>query len=100
VTVRLSETGNYIRITISDTGIGMDKEIKAHLFEKFMRSKETSQMVVGGAGLGLYVGKNFIDAHRGHIWAESEGPGKGSTFIIELPRDNSALLSTGEAQGS
>lgn len=92
VTVRLGKTDSYARITVSDTGIGMDKDIKAHLFEKFMRSKETSQMVVGGAGLGLYVGKNFIDAQRGHLWAESEGSGQGSTFIIELPLDNSVLL--------
>src|SRR3989344_4732640 len=74
-----------LRIEIKDTGIGINPEDKEHLFEKFVRSKETTRMVVNGAGLGLYVGKNFIVAHGGKIWAESEGPGKGSTFIIELP---------------
>jgi len=40
---------------------------------------------VEGAGLGLYVAKKFMEMHRGRIWAESEGKGKGSKFIVELP---------------
>jgi signal transduction histidine kinase len=55
------------------------------LFEKFTRTKETANMFVSGSGLGLYIGKNFVEAHGGRIWAESEGSGKGSRFIIELP---------------
>ena len=45
-------------------------------------------MVAFGAGLGLYVGKNFVEAHGGKIWAESDGPNQGSRFIIELPLVN------------
>ena len=42
-------------------------------------------MDTGGAGLGLYVAKKFIEMHKGNIWVESKGEGKGSTFYIELP---------------
>lgn len=85
VVVSVEALADKARIVIKDTGIGIKPEDRDHLFEKFVRSKETTRMVVNGAGLGLYVGKNFIMAHGGKIWAESEGPGKGSTFIIELP---------------
>ncbi|MEI9966816.1 MAG: HAMP domain-containing sensor histidine kinase [Candidatus Moraniibacteriota bacterium] len=88
VAILLQQSGPAIRIQVQDTGIGMAPENKAHLFEKFVRSKETSRMVVGGAGLGLFVGKSFVQAMGGRIWAESEGPGKGSTFIVELPLVN------------
>ena len=91
VTVSLSQIGNNARIVIADTGIGIKPEDKEHLFTKFVRSKETSRMVVSGAGLGLFVGKSFVLAHKGNIWAESEGPGKGSQFIIELPIVNPEL---------
>ncbi len=91
VTITLAAVGQNARITIADTGIGIKPEDKPNLFSKFTRSKETSRMVVGGAGLGLYVGKNFIDAHKGRIWADSEGPGKGSQFIVELPIVNTAI---------
>ena len=91
VTVSLEAVGPNARITIADTGIGIKPEDKQHLFTKFVRSKETSRMVVGGAGLGLFVGKSFVLAHKGNIWAESEGAGKGSKFIIELPIVNPSL---------
>ena len=88
VTVSLEGTPSVARIIVTDTGIGIHPEDQKNLFEKFLRSKETTKMVVSGAGLGLYVGKSFIAAHGGRIWAESAGPDKGSRFIIELPLIN------------
>lgn len=89
VDVAVENTGTAARIRVKDTGIGIKPEDQRHLFQKFVRSKETTRMVVGGAGLGLFVGKSFIEAMGGRIWAESEGAGKGSTFIIELPLSGS-----------
>lgn len=88
VTVALESTPTVARIIVSDTGIGIKPEDKGKLFEKFIRTSETTKMVASGAGLGLYVGKSFIEAHGGKIWAESDGPDKGSQFIIELPFKN------------
>lgn len=80
-----SPYGKVVRITVSDTGIGVDKEEIPNLFKKFSRGKEVSRLHVGGTGLGLFVGKSIIDAHHGETWVESEGIGKGSKFIIEMP---------------
>ncbi|MDO8565703.1 MAG: ATP-binding protein [Candidatus Moranbacteria bacterium] len=88
VTVSLESTPDIARIAVTDTGIGIRPEDEKNLFEKFVRTKETTKMVASGAGLGLYVGKNFVEAHGGRLFAESDGAGKGSRFIIELPLVN------------
>jgi signal transduction histidine kinase len=74
-----------VRITVSDTGIGVPKEEMPYLFSKFSRGSGTRKLSVSGTGLGLYVGKSMIEAQHAKIWLESEGTDKGSKFIIELP---------------
>lgn len=78
------EVGKII-IMVKDTGIGMSKETISSLFEKFSRAKNASKTNVMGTGLGLFVARKLITAHKGRVWAESEGEGKGSTFYIEIP---------------
>ncbi|KKQ52425.1 MAG: PAS/PAC sensor signal transduction histidine kinase [Parcubacteria group bacterium GW2011_GWD2_38_11] len=80
-----SEFGKMIRITVSDTGIGIPKEEIPYLFKKFSRGKDVSRLHVGGTGLGLYVGKAIAETHHGQVWVESDGAGLGSRFIIEIP---------------
>lgn len=80
--------GKMVRVTVSDTGIGIPKEEIPHLFKKFSRGKDISRLHVGGTGLGLYVGKAIAEAHHGQIWVESEGSGMGSRFIIEIPLEH------------
>lgn len=82
-----SPYGKVVRITVSDTGIGIPKEEIPFLFRKFSRGKDVSRLHVGGTGLGLFVGKAIADAHHGATWVESDGTGKGSRFIIEIPID-------------
>jgi signal transduction histidine kinase len=72
-----------IILAIKDTGVGIPKEIIGKLFEKFSRG-EGAKLNTSGSGLGLYLVKELIEAHKGRVWAESEGEGKGSTFIVEL----------------
>jgi signal transduction histidine kinase len=84
-----SPYGKVVRITVSDTGIGIPKEEIPYLFRKFSRGKDVSRLHVGGTGLGLYVGKAIADAHHGATWVESDGAGMGSRFIIEIPVNNS-----------
>jgi signal transduction histidine kinase len=74
-----------LKIIISDTGEGMTKEEISHLFKSFSRGVAGTKLWTEGAGLGLYIAKKFIDLHKGKIWAESKGKGKGSIFYIELP---------------
>jgi len=86
VTIKLQIVNGKLQIVVKDTGIGIKKEEIAELFEKtFERGKEAEKLYTTGRGIGLYISKNFIEAHQGKIWAESEGKGKGSTFYIELP---------------
>jgi signal transduction histidine kinase len=82
-----SETlsGDLVKITIADTGMGVPVTELPYLFSKFSRGKDTSRLHVTGTGLGLYVGKNMIEAQHGRIYVESEGAGMGARFIIELP---------------
>jgi signal transduction histidine kinase len=77
--------GPILRVIVSDTGIGIPATELPYLFSKFSRGKDTGRLSAGGTGLGLYVGRSMIEANGGKIWAESEGAGKGSRFIIELP---------------
>jgi signal transduction histidine kinase len=76
---------NFVRVVVSDTGIGMDHEEINMIFEKFQRGKQISHYHTDGTGLGMYIGKKIVAEHKGKIWAESDGKGKGSRFILELP---------------
>ncbi len=81
----LQQAGDFARITVADTGIGIPKTELPYLFAKFSRGKDTSRLNTGGTGLGLYVGRSMIESNGGKIWAESDGQDRGSRFIIEIP---------------
>lgn len=85
VTVRAEAVAGAVRVSVSDTGIGMSADTMPYLFVKFSRGKDVGRLHANGTGLGLYVGKQMIEAQGGRIWAESEGEGKGSTFFVDLP---------------
>ncbi|MFA7319551.1 MAG: HAMP domain-containing sensor histidine kinase [Parcubacteria group bacterium] len=77
-------SGPVIRVTVADTGVGIAKESLPFLFAKFSRN-DKANLNIEGTGLGLYVVKLMIEAHGGRTWAESDGEGEGSRFIIEIP---------------
>lgn len=87
IDVKLEKINGQIRLTIKDTGTGLNKEKIPLLFKKYSRveTKGAYTKHIQGMGLGLYVAKRIIDDHKGKIWAESEGEGKGSAFFVELP---------------
>jgi GAF domain-containing protein len=69
---------------VADTGIGIPPEKIETLFTEFKQTDATIASEYGGTGLGLSITRKFIEMHGGRIWVESE-PGKGSTFLFELP---------------
>lgn len=85
ITVTLARNAGKARITISDTGVGIAHDEIGGLFEKFKRARNANKVNTSGTGLGLYVAKQLVEGHNGTIRAESEGEGKGSAFIVELP---------------
>lgn len=78
----------FARISVEDNGMGIKKEDLPRLFIKFNRSEEARLVDPNGMGIGLYFVKRVVEDHDGTTWAESAGPGKGSTFVIELPLKN------------
>lgn len=86
VTVKATVFEDKARVTVSDTGVGIPKEDLGNLFNKFIRARGANKINTSGTGLGLYVAKQMVEAHKGKVWAESDGKGKGSRFIIELPQ--------------
>jgi CheY-like chemotaxis protein len=79
------EGSECIRISVSDTGRGIDRPMLKRIFFAFDQGDVGQVSGYGGLGLGLAISKNIVDAHRGEIIAHSEGRGRGSTFTLELP---------------
>jgi signal transduction histidine kinase len=76
-----------IRLSVVDNGRGIEPETIHKLFQKFSRGAAGKKTNMGGSGLGLYLAKQIAKAHAGDLWAESDGPGKGSSFIVEFPQE-------------
>ena len=83
VNVSLSQINDKIKISVSDTGIGIPKEDLKHIFERFYRSDLSRARETGGTGIGLTITKALVEAHGGTIKIDSE-VGKGTDVIIEL----------------
>ncbi len=83
IDVSVRKNGDKVVFAVKDTGMGMTPEIKASLFQKFARG-DGARMNTTGSGLGLYLAKEIVEAHKGRVWVDSDGPGKGSTFAMEL----------------
>lgn len=83
VSVHLSVVSDFIKMAITDHGVGISRDEQHKIFERFYRVRETQQRFPG-MGIGLYVCSEIIKNHGGTLWVESE-LGKGSTFSITLP---------------
>lgn len=76
---------------VADQGIGIPQDELANIFERFYRVDSSLRRSTMGAGLGLFLTKAIVEAHAGQIWARSE-PGKGTTFLVELPVEHGVVL--------
>ncbi len=84
ITVGLSDGNGKVNFYVKDTGVGISDEDKKNLFTEGGRGKDSVRVNVDSTGYGLYTVKLVIEAHKGKVWAESEGEGKGSTFFVEM----------------
>lgn len=83
--MELAKIGSTIRFEVKDTGVGIDAETKQKLFTEGGHGANSTAINPDSTGFGLSIAKQVVEAHGGKIWAESAGPGTGSTFIVELP---------------
>ena len=84
VKVGITKKDNKVLFYVKDTGVGITPEDRANLFTEGGRGKDSVKINVDSTGYGLYSFKMILDAHKGKVWVDSEGPGKGSTFWVEL----------------
>jgi len=82
-TARADNGSDYVELTVSDDGPGIDPELLPHLFERFVRADKSRSREAGSFGLGLSIASSIIEAHNGNIEAESAN-GK-TTFRVWLP---------------
>jgi len=87
VRVKVNKVEDKVVFSVHDSGVGMTEEVKASLFQKFARG-DGARMNTSGSGLGLYLSKEIAEAHKGRVWVESDGLGKGSAFYMELDAVN------------
>ncbi len=95
VVVTARSAGGSAEIRVRDDGVGMDAELLGRLFRPFVQADRTLARSNGGLGLGLALVKGFTELHGGKVSATSEGPGKGSEFVVGIP-----LASRGRAAPS
>jgi two-component system, OmpR family, phosphate regulon sensor histidine kinase PhoR len=85
VTVTLEGHDDEVVLAVQDTGMGIAQEDLDRLFTRFFRTRDAESRAIQGIGLGLAITKSIVEAHDGRIEVESE-VGRGSTFVVRLPR--------------
>ncbi|MFX0029754.1 MAG: PAS domain S-box protein [Candidatus Hermodarchaeota archaeon] len=92
ISISLCQKDDWAELSVGDTGIGLTREEMDRIFTRFGKIERYGEGLefidIQGSGLGLFISKEIVDLHNGHIWAESAGRDKGSTFTMKLPISN------------
>ena len=83
--IAASTEGAYVALRVRDNGAGIDADVLPYVFDMFVQGKQTAARSEGGLGIGLTLVKRIVALHGGEVIAASDGPGKGSEFIVRLP---------------
>lgn len=105
ITVQVVQDGSHARLTVRDTGQGIDPEFLPRVFDRFRQADSSTTRSFGGLGLGLAIVRHLVELHGGRVWAESEGLGKGAAFSATFPliadgKETAALIPGGEVIGT
>jgi CheY-like chemotaxis protein len=93
VDIRVARSGDWVEVTVADTGAGIDPAFLPHVFDRFRQGDTTTTRSVGGLGLGLFIARHLVEAQGGTIQVASEGRDRGATFTVRLKAVN-AVSST------
>lgn len=93
IEVRLERLDSYVRLTVSDTGVGIGAEHLPHIFERFRQVDSSNVRAHGGLGLGLAIVDYLVRQQVGTVTAESDGIEKGATFTVEFPLTSTEVMS-------
>jgi PAS domain S-box-containing protein len=86
IRVRVVPATSDVKVSVEDRGIGIPSELLSHVFDMFAQAQPLSNRTDGGLGIGLALAKRLAELHHGTLEARSEGTGKGSQFVLQLPR--------------
>jgi signal transduction histidine kinase len=84
IELRLERSGDSVRLSVSDSGIGITPDFLPHVFDRFRQAETGSARSFGGLGLGLTIVRHVVEAHGGTVEAHSAGPGSGACFSVVL----------------
>lgn len=99
VDLTVSTNDGQAVITVRDTGVGMTSTLIPRVFQPFVQADETLDRADGGMGVGLSLTKSLVELHNGSIIAHSEGPGRGSEFVVRIPLSKDAYEGKASSDG-
>jgi two-component system CheB/CheR fusion protein len=91
VAVTLAGKGDVAELRVIDQGMGIDRDMLGKIFELFVQAEQPHDRALGGLGVGLSLARSIVELHAGSIEAHSEGPGRGSEFVVRIPLQRHAL---------
>ena len=98
ITVRIDSPDSHVRVTVTDSGIGLEPHFLPFVFDRFRQADQSATRGHGGLGLGLALVKHLVELHGGRVEARSAGATQGSSFVVTLPIP--AVLLTRESASS